>query len=110
MLLYEFTFIAQQSLTQYELEGLIKGLSTLLIKVGAELIKYEYWGLLDFAYSIEKANKGHYCMMYISVNNFDVINEFKRKIRLNEDVIRFLCLRVNKIPKGNSWMVNLGKD
>ena len=92
MPLYEFTFIAQQGLTQYELEGLVKGLSSLLTKNGAELLKYEYWGLLDFAYSIDKMNKGHYCMMYIRSSSTSM-DEFKRKIKLNEDVLRFCVLR-----------------
>ncbi|ABD45370.1 MULTISPECIES: 30S ribosomal protein S6 [Ehrlichia] len=104
MPLYEFTFIAQQGLTQYELEGLVKGLSSLLTKNGAELLKYEYWGLLDFAYTIDKMNKGHYCMIYIKATPSSM-DEFKRKVRLNEDILRFLCLKKDKLPKGDSLMI-----
>ncbi|MGN7679030.1 MAG: 30S ribosomal protein S6 [Anaplasma sp.] len=106
---YEFAFIAQQGLTQYELEGLSKGLSALLVKIGAELIKYEYWGLLDFAYSIAKSNKGHYCMMYIKAEPA-VMDEFRRRVKLNEDVLRFLCLKVAKVCEGRSAMMGSDQD
>ena len=106
---YEFAFIAQQGLTQYELEGLSKGLTALLAKIGAELVKYEYWGLLDFAYSIAKNNKGHYCLMYVRAQPA-AMDEFKRKVKLNEDVLRFLCLRVSKVPEGRSAMMGVDQD
>ena len=107
--IYEFAFIAQQGLTQYELEGLSKGLSALLVKIGAELVKYEYWGLLDFAYSIAKNNKGHYCMMYIRADPA-AMDEFRRRVRLNEDVLRFLCLKVDKVCEGKSAMMGSDQD
>ncbi|MDB1135134.1 30S ribosomal protein S6 [Candidatus Anaplasma sp. TIGMIC] len=106
---YEFAFIAQQGLTQYELEGLAKGLTALLVKLGGELVKYEYWGLMDFAYSIAKNNKGHYCMMYVRAGPA-AMDEFKRKIKLNEDVLRFLCLKVDKVPEGRSAMMGSDQD
>ncbi|WP_410543581.1 30S ribosomal protein S6 [Wolbachia endosymbiont of Atemnus politus] len=80
---------------------LSKTLEMLLENIKASgLIKYEYWGLLDFAYPINKMKSGHYCMMCISSTS-SIMDEFVRRIRLNENVIRHLSVRVDKFLKVN---------
>ncbi|WP_333022974.1 30S ribosomal protein S6, partial [Wolbachia endosymbiont of Pentidionis agamae] len=67
------------------------------------LIKYEYWGLLDFAYPINKMKKGHYCVLCIS-SAVNIINEFKRRANLNEDIIRYLNVQVDKVFEDTTYM------
>ncbi len=106
---YEFTFIAQQSLVQHEVEGLIQELISLLAKNEAELVKHEYWGLLDFAYPIDKMTKGHYCMLNIS--SFpSKMGEIERKVKLNENIIRYLCIGVDNFYEGDSFMIQVNNS
>nr|WP_255324099.1 30S ribosomal protein S6 [Wolbachia endosymbiont of Brugia malayi] len=69
------------------------------------LIKYEYWGLLDFAYPINKMKSGHYCIMCISSTS-NIMDEFVRRIKLNENIIRHLSVHVDKFFEGKSHMMN----
>nr|WP_253300217.1 30S ribosomal protein S6 [Wolbachia endosymbiont of Chironomus riparius] len=69
------------------------------------LIKYEHWGLLDFAYPINKMKSGHYCILCIS-SIPTIMSEFVRKVKLNENIIRYLSVRVDKFFEGKSYMMN----
>lgn len=106
---YEFTFIAHQNLVQSEVDGLIQELESILVKNEAELVKHEYWGLLDFAYLIDRMARGHYCMLNI-LSSPDAMNEFERKVKFNEDIIRYLCIKVDKFYDGNSFMIQANDD
>ncbi|CCF78430.1 ribosomal protein S6 [Wolbachia endosymbiont of Onchocerca ochengi] len=88
------------------LDQLDKTLKVILENVEASgLIKYEYWGLIDFAYPINKMKSGHYCMMCISSTS-SIMNEFIRRIKLNENIIRHLSVQVDKFSEGKSHMIN----
>ncbi|GHM58634.1 MAG: 30S ribosomal protein S6 [Candidatus Mesenet longicola] len=106
---YEFTFIANQSLVQNEVGGLIQELESILVKNEAELVKHEYWGLLDFAYLIDRMARGHYCMLNI-FSSPSTMNEFERKVKLNEDIIRYLCIKVDKFHENDSFMIQTNND
>ncbi|WP_410543239.1 30S ribosomal protein S6 [Wolbachia endosymbiont of Wuchereria bancrofti] len=83
-----------------------KTLGMLLDNIEASgLIKYEYWGLLDFAYPINKMKSGHYCIMCISSTS-SIMDEFVRRIKLNENIIRHLSVHVDKFFEGKSHMMN----
>lgn len=69
------------------------------------LIKYEHWGLLDFAYPINKMKSGHYCLLCVS-STPNIMDEFIRRVKLNENVIRYLSVQVDKIFEGKSYMMN----
>jgi small subunit ribosomal protein S6 len=85
---------------------LSKALEALLGNVEASgLIKYEYGGLLDFAYPINKMKSGHYCIMCVSSTS-SIMDEFVRRVKLNENIIRHLSVRVNKFFEGKSHMMN----
>ncbi|MDG7056247.1 MAG: 30S ribosomal protein S6 [Wolbachia endosymbiont of Meromenopon meropis] len=83
-----------------------RALEVLLVSLEASgLIKYEYCGLLDFAYPINKMKSGHYCIMCISSTS-GIMDEFNRRVKLNENIIRSLSVRVNKFFEGRSYMIN----
>ncbi|MCV3769324.1 MAG: 30S ribosomal protein S6 [Wolbachia pipientis] len=86
-----------------ELDKILKVLLENVVALG--LIKYEYWGLLDFAYPINKMKSGHYCIMCIGSTS-SIMEEFIRRIRLNENIIRHLFIQVNKFFEGKSYMIN----
>ncbi|WP_047759827.1 MULTISPECIES: 30S ribosomal protein S6 [unclassified Wolbachia] len=101
--------ILQEVLKNFKIAGsnqLNKMLEVLLKNIEASgLIKYEYWGLLDFAYPINKVKSGHYCIMCIS-STASILDEFVRRMKLNENVIRHLSVQVNKFFEGKSYMMN----
>lgn len=83
-----------------------KALEMLLENIEASgLIKYEHWGLLDFAYPINKMKSGHYCIMCIS-STASILDEFVRRMKLNENIIRHLSVQVDKFFEGKSYMMN----
>jgi small subunit ribosomal protein S6 len=101
--------IFQDILKDFEIDSLTqssKALEMLLENIEASgLIKYEHWGLLDLAYPINKMKSGHYCMMCIS-STASIMDEFVRRMKLNENVIRHLSVQVDKFFEGKSYMMN----
>lgn len=101
---YEFAFIAQQSLLQQEVNALIQEFDVLLSKIGGSIAKHEYWGVRELAYSIKKCTKGHYFVLYVKASP-QAMEEFKRKVRLKEEIIRSICFAIDEVPAGDSPMV-----
>src|SRR5690606_9581913 len=66
--------------------------------------KREYWGLRSLAYRIKKNRKGHYMLMNIDAPAAAVA-EMERLMRINEDVIRYLTVRVDELEEGPSAMM-----
>ena len=108
-ILEDMAKILQDVLKSFKISGITganKKLEKLLRNVEASgMVKYEYWGLLDFAYPINKMKSGHYCMMCVGSTS-DIMDEFVRRIKLNENVIRHLSVQVDKFFEGKSYMMN----
>jgi small subunit ribosomal protein S6 len=106
--LYECVLIARNDVTQQQAEGIVDGISSQLETDGGTMIKREYWGLRGLAYRIKKNRKGHYMLMGLDAKPA-FVNEMERQLRLNEDILRFLTLNVDKIEEGPSAIL-LRKD
>jgi small subunit ribosomal protein S6 len=109
MPLYESTFIARQDITQSDVDKLADDFSALIKENGGEVKKREYWGLRSLAYKINKNRKGHYVMLGLDASAA-AVNEMERKLRLNEDVIRNLTIRVDEISKEPSLLLQNDSD
>ena len=72
--------------------------------MGGEIKKTEFWGLRSLAYKIKKNRKGHYVLLHIDAPA-EAITEMERLMRLNEDVLRYISLRLEEIPEGPSAIV-----
>jgi|GEM_PF-276288 len=92
---YETTFIARQDLAQNQVQNLEKHFSELIKKLGGEVKFTENWGLRQLAYRINKNKKGHYIFMSLRAKP-DCILELERRMRLHEDVLRYLTVYVEK--------------
>ena len=101
MPLYECVFIARQDLTQSQSEGLAQKFSELLQNNGGKVTKVEHWGLRQLAYRIKKNRKGYYHLMNLEATP-EVVAEMERNMRLDEDMLRFLTVRVDKFEEGPS--------
>ncbi|MRG72718.1 30S ribosomal protein S6 [Alphaproteobacteria bacterium HT1-32] len=95
MPLYETVMIARQDISGAQAEGLIETFSTLIGEQGGSVTKNEYWGLKSLAYRMDKNRKGHYALMNIDAPA-PAIAEMERQMRLNEDVLRYLTIRVEE--------------
>jgi small subunit ribosomal protein S6 len=101
MALYESVFIARQDLSPAQVETLTGDVSTILKKQGAQVTKTEQWGLRTLAYRIKKNKKGHYVLLNID-GPADSIQEMERTMRINEDVLRYMTIRVDALEEGPS--------
>ena len=104
MPLYESTFITRQDLSRQDITKLSEGLSAIVEQGGGKIIKNEYWGIRTLSYRIRKNRKGHYTMLAIDAPP-PAITEMERNMRINEDIIRTLTVRVEEIEEGPSVMM-----
>ncbi|MGR3436749.1 MAG: 30S ribosomal protein S6 [Shimia sp.] len=101
MPLYEHTFIARQDLSNAQAEGLIEHFSTVLADNGGKVEMTEYWGVKTMAYKINKNRKGHYAHMR-SDAPAAAVSEMERLMRLHDDVMRVLTIKVDGHDEGPS--------
>ena len=104
MALYEHVFISRQDLTSLQTEDLIKQYSDILKDNGGKVIGHEYWGLRTLAYKINKNRKGHYSLIK-SDSPPSAAQEMERLMKLNEDIMRVLTIKVQKHEDGPSIMM-----
>jgi len=93
MSLYEHVFIARQDISNAQAEALIEHFGQVLKDNGGEVSSFEYWGLRSLAYKINKNRKGHYAFLK-SDAPAAAVEEMERLMRLHEDVMRVLTIRV----------------
>src|SRR6516164_6413143 len=101
MSLYENIFIARQDIPGAQVDALADTFTQLVTDNGCEVKKREYWGLRSLAYRMRKNRKGHYVLLNIDAPP-PAIAELERTMRINEDVIRYLTIRVDALEEGPS--------
>jgi small subunit ribosomal protein S6 len=101
MPLYENVFIARQDISGAQVDALADDFTQLVADNGGEVKKREYWGLRNLAYRMRKNRKGHYVLMNIEAPPA-ALAELERMMRINEDVIRYLTIRVDALEDGPS--------
>lgn len=98
---YEHTLIARPDLTAQQAQALGETIAQLLSEQGGKVTKTEYWGLRNLAYRVKKNRKGHYLHFNIEAPPA-AITELERTERINEDILRYLTVRVEKLEDGPS--------
>ncbi|MGC8475409.1 MAG: 30S ribosomal protein S6 [Acetobacteraceae bacterium] len=109
MPLYECVLIARNDVTQQQVETLADELGAQLEADGGAVRKREYWGLRTLAYRIKKNRKGHYLLLGLDAKP-GFVTEMERQLRLNEDILRFLTLRVEAIEEAPSAILTRKSD
>ena len=109
MPLYECVLIARNDVTQQQVEAVADEVAAELETQGGSIPKREYWGLRSLAYRIKKNRKGHYMLLGIDAKPA-VVNEVERKLRLNEDILRFMTIRVDKLEEAPSAILSRKSD
>src|SRR5487761_1818806 len=98
---YENIFIARQDVSSAQVDALTDTFANLVTEHGGKVTKREYWGLRNLAYRIKKNRKGHYVLLNLDAPPA-AVNELERNMRINEDVLRYLTVRVDALEEGPS--------
>lgn len=109
MPLYEHVFIARQDISNTQAEGLIEHFSTVLKDNGGNVTEHEYWGVKTMAYKINKNRKGHYVFLR-SDSPAPAVQEMERLMRLHDDVMRVLTIKVDAHEEGPSVQMQKRDD
>ncbi len=104
MAFYENVFIVRQDVSAQQVEDLTTRFAGIVSEGGGSVAKTEYWGLRSLAYKIKKNRKGHYVLLNLDAPS-DAVKEMERNMNLNEDVMRFLTIRVDELEEGPSVMM-----
>ncbi len=111
MPMYECVLIARNDVTQQQVEGIADVVAAQFEADGAggTIQKREYWGLRTLAYRINKNRKGHYMLLGLNAPPPSV-KEMERQLGLNEDVLRFMTIRVDAIDEAPSAILSRKSD
>jgi len=104
MPLYEHVVLARQDASAQQVEELTAQLKGVIEQMGGKVTKTEQWGVKSLSYRLRKNRKAHFTFMNLDVPPA-VINEIERLERLNEDVLRYLTVRVDELEEGPSAMM-----
>ena len=109
MRLYESVFIARQDISTGQVDALCEEFEGIITSGGGKILKKEYWGLKTLAYRIKKNRKGHYILFNIEADAA-TMDEYDRKLGLNEDVIRVLTIKTEDVSDEPSIMMQSKSD
>ncbi|MFN3145842.1 MAG: 30S ribosomal protein S6 [Paracoccaceae bacterium] len=109
MPLYEHVFISRQDLSNAQAEGLIEHFGAVLADNGGQVIDSEYWGVKTMAYKINKNRKGHYAFMKTDAPA-PAVQEMERLMRLHDDVMRVMTIKVDAHEDGPSVQMQKRDD
>ena len=104
MALYEHIFLARQDVSAQQVEELTTALTEILTNNGGKVTNNEYWGVKTLSYRIRKNRKAHYSLLNIDAPH-TAVAEMERQMRINEDILRFLTIRVDELEEGPSAMM-----
>ena len=104
MPLYEHVYLARQDLSPQQVEELTAQLSAVITQMGGKIAKTEYWGVKSLNYRIRKNRKAHMTLLNVEAAPA-ALNEVERQERINEDVLRYLTIRVEALEEGPSAMM-----
>lgn len=104
MPLYEHVFLARQDLSQAQVDALAATATEIVEQGNGKVLKTESWGLKNLAFKIDRNRKAHFVLLNIEAPGA-AIEELERQNRINEDIIRYLTVRVEELEEGPSVMM-----
>ena len=104
MPLYEHVFMARQDVTSQQVDAMVEQFKGIIEAGGGTVEKTELWGLKSLAYRVKKNRKAHFTMLGLKAPPA-AIAEMERQMRISEDILRFLTLKVEALDEGPSMMM-----
>jgi small subunit ribosomal protein S6 len=104
MPLYEHVFLSRQDVSAQQVEELTAQFTGILEQLGGKVTKLEQWGVKSLSYRVRKNRKAHFTFMNVDAPSA-ALSEIERQERLNEDVLRYLTIRVDEHEEGPSAMM-----
>ena len=101
---YEHVFLARQDLSQAQVDALAASATEIVEQGEGKVLKTESWGLKNLAFKIDRNRKAHFVLLNIDAPG-TVVAELERQSRINEDIIRYLTVRVEELEEGPSVMM-----
>ena len=98
MALYEHVFLARQDVSGQRVDELVEQYKGVIEAGGGRVGKTEYWGLKSLAYRINKNRKAHFTLMNLDAPH-QAVSEMERQMGINEDVLRFLTVKVDELDE-----------
>jgi small subunit ribosomal protein S6 len=96
MSFYEHVFLARQDVSGQRVDELVEQFKGVIETGGGSVGKVEYWGLKNLPFRIKKNRKAHYSLMNLDAPH-EAVAEMERQMGLNEDIIRFMTIRVDEL-------------
>jgi small subunit ribosomal protein S6 len=109
MPLYEHVFLVRQDASAPQVETLTQQFKSVIENNGGKVSKAENWGLRSLAFRIKKNRKAHYSLLNIEAPPAAVA-EMERQMSINEDVIRFMTVKVDELEEGPSAVVRQSRS
>ena len=104
MNLYEHVFILRQDISNTQVDEIMGNFDKVLSENKGKVLDKEYWGMKTLSYKINKNRKGHYCF-FKSNSPWEAVKEMERLMKIHEDVLRVLTVKVTKHQEGPSVML-----
>lgn len=104
MPLYEHIFMARQDVTPQQVEAMVDQYKGVIEQNGGNVEKTEMWGVKSLAYRIKKNRKAHFTMFNLNAPA-TAVAEMERQMRINEDILRFMTIRVDELETEPSVMM-----
>ncbi len=111
MSLYECVILARQEVSSQQVETLTDEMINVITQGGGQVSKKEFWGLRNLTYRMKKNRKAHYVLLNVDAPS-PAVKEMERQMSINEDVLRYLTIRVDELEEGPSAMMQAksGRD
>jgi small subunit ribosomal protein S6 len=109
MALYEHVYLARQDVTAQQVEAMTEQMKATIAGLGGTVSKVEYWGVKSLAYRVKKNRKAHFTLINIDAPSAAVA-EMERQMGINEDILRFMTIRVDALEEGPSAMMRKRDD
>lgn len=90
---YEHVVVTRPDISPQQVDALVEDITRVVSEMNGKVERTEYWGLRNLAYPIKKSRKGHYSLLNIAAPG-NVMHEIERRLRINEDVLRYLTVKV----------------
>ena len=101
MAFYEHVFLTRQDVSGQRVDELVEQFKGIIEAGGGSIGKTEYWGLKSLAYRVNKNRKAHFSLMNLDASH-EAVAEMERQMRISEDVLRFMTVRVDELEEGPS--------